>query len=74
MLSNYFKLAYRNLLSNKMVFLINIFGLSIAVGCCITVFLFLKNNWTMDDFHENGERIFIVEYAVDNDGQEQIWG
>ncbi|MCB9087120.1 MAG: ABC transporter permease [Calditrichae bacterium] len=74
MLLNYFKLAYRNLLSNKLVSAINIFGLSIAIASCITVFLFLRNHWTMDNFHQNGEQIFIVEYGMENAGQEQVWG
>ena len=74
MLQNYFKLAVRNLLSNKLVTGINIFGLSIAIGCSIVVFLFLQNHWTMDNFHRNGDRIFIAEYTADNDGREETWG
>ena len=74
MISTYFRLAWRNLLANKTVALINIFGLSIAVACCITVFLFLQNYWTLDNFHEHGERIFVVEYVTETDGEKQIWG
>ncbi len=75
MLTTYFRLAWRNLRANKTVSLINIFGLSIAVACCITVFLFLQNYWTLDNFHENGERIFIVEYVTETEeGETQTWG
>ncbi len=74
MLKNYFKLAYRNLWNNKSIAFINIFGLSIAIATSIAVFLFLQNNWTMDNFHENGDQIYIAEYVVDNNGEEQIWG
>jgi len=74
MIRNYFKLAYRNLLSNKVVSAINIFGLSVAIGCSIVVFLFLQNYWTMDNFHLNGERIFMLEYTVEKNGEEQTWG
>lgn len=74
MISTYFRLAWRNLLANKIVSLINIFGLSIAVACCIAVFLFLQNYWTLDNFHEHGERIFMVEYVTETDGEKQIWG
>ena len=42
MIRNYLKLAYRNLLSNKLVSAINIFGLSVAIGCSIVVFIFIK--------------------------------
>ncbi len=74
MFSTYFRLAWRNLLANKTVTLINVFGLSIAVACCIAVFLFLQNYWTLDNFHKNGERIFMVEYATEIDGEKQFWG
>jgi len=74
MISTYFRLAWRNLLANKTVSLINIFGLSIAVACCITVFLFLQNYWTLDNFHEHGERIFMVEYVTETNGEFQTWG
>lgn len=74
MIRNYFKLAYRNLLSNKIVSAINIFGLSVALACSIVIFLFLQNYWTMDNFHLNGERIFMLEYTVTKDGAQQRWG
>lgn len=74
MISNYLLLAWRNLAANKTVSFINIFGLSVAVACCITVFLFLRNYWTLDNFHVNGDRIFIVEYQTETDGQVQTWG
>lgn len=71
MFLNYLKIAFRNLLRQKTVSIINIFGLSVAVGCSITVFLFLQNYWTLDDFHQNGERIFMVEYVTDTGGEKQ---
>jgi ABC-type antimicrobial peptide transport system permease subunit len=74
MIFSYFILAWRNLTANKTVSCINIFGLSIAVACCVTVFLFLSNYWTLDSFHTNSDRIFIVEYKTEVDGQTQIWG
>lgn len=74
MLSNYLLLAWRSLTANKTVSFINIFGLSIAVACCVTVFLFLKNYWSLDNFHTNGDRIFIVEYQTETNGQSQTWG
>lgn len=74
MIHNYIRLAWRHLLANKTVSFINIFGLSIAVACCISVFLFLQNYWTLDNFHEHGERIFMVEYVTDTNSEEQVWG
>ncbi|MBX7152031.1 ABC transporter permease [bacterium] len=74
MFKNYLKIALRNLFRQKTVSVINIVGLSVAVGCSITVFLFLQNYWTLDGFHKNGERIFIVEYLTNTGGEIQTWG
>lgn len=74
MLTNYFRLAWRHLQANKIVSFINMFGLSIAIACSITVFLFLQNYQALDDFHEHGERIFMVEYVTEENGEPQAWG
>lgn len=74
MLSNFFLLAWRNILARKTIALINVFGLSIAIGTGITVFLFLKNYWSLDDFHRYGDRIFMVEYQTETDAVAQTWG
>lgn len=74
MLKNYFKLAYRTLLRNKTASVINLTGLSIAIACSIVVFLFLQQYWTLDNFHENGDRIFIVEHVVKDNNVQQTWG
>jgi len=74
MFKNYFKIAYRNLWRNKTITFINIFGLSIALATAVVVFLLLQNHWTMDNFHQHADRIYIAEYVVENDGEEQVWG
>lgn len=74
MIRNYLILAYRNLAANKLVSGINILGLSIATACVVVVFLFLQNYWTLDNFHVNGDRIYLVEYQVETDQGVQTWG
>jgi putative ABC transport system permease protein len=74
MLTNYFKLAWRNLLANKLASTINIVGLSVAVACSITVFLILRNYWTLDDFHVNGDRIYMLEYVQKQQDEIQTYG
>lgn len=74
MIVNYFLIALRNLRAQKVVSFINIFGLSVAIGICITVFLFLKNYWNLDIFHTNGGRIFMVEYQTNMNNIPQTWG
>ena len=74
MLKNYFKVAYRNLLKNKLSSAINIFGLSAAIGCSIVVFLFIEDQYGKDAFHENADKIFLVEMLIDRSGRQQLWG
>jgi len=74
MLNNYLLLAYRNLVASKLTSFINIVGLSIAVASAIAVFLILRNFWTLDDFHANGDRIFMVEYTTKTDGEILTFG
>jgi putative ABC transport system permease protein len=56
MLKNYFKIAYRNIIKNRLFSIIDIFGLSMAVGCCIVVFLFVDFYVGMDSFHKMENR------------------
>ena len=74
MLKSYFLLGFRNLLRDKVAASINIVGLSIAVGFCIAVFLLLQMINTYDDFHENGDHIFLVGHSVERFGDLERWG
>lgn len=74
MLKTYFILAYRNLVANRTTSLINVVGLSIALACAITVFLILKNFWTLDSFHTNGDRIYMVEYTREVNNETEVYG
>lgn len=69
MLKNYFKIAWRNLWKNKAFSTINISGLALGLTCSILIFLWVKDEYNVDAFHENGNRIYAVvsrEY-VDKD-------
>jgi putative ABC transport system permease protein len=60
MLRNYLLVAWRNLLRHKGYSLINVAGLAIGIAFCILSFLFIRHEWSYDDFHSNGERIYRV--------------
>ena len=68
MFKNYLKIAWRNLWKNKSFSLINISGLALGLTCSILIFLWVKDEYSVDAFHKNGDRIYTVvsrEY-VDN--------
>lgn len=61
MLKNYLKIAFRNLRKQKLYSLINIFGLTLGITCCIVIYLFIQDEYSYDRFHENSENIYRVE-------------
>ncbi|GAA0878604.1 ABC transporter permease [Algoriphagus jejuensis] len=60
MLKNYLKIAYRNLVKNKVYSSINIFGLTLGFVCCILIMLFVKDELSYDQFIPNKENIHRV--------------
>ena len=74
MLKSYFVIAFRNLIKNRKFAVINILGLSLAIGCAIVAFLFVEQFYDRDTFHENAENIFLVENVIERNGRKQIWG
>src|SRR5258705_1616312 len=60
MIKNYFIIAWRNLWKNKTFSVINIFGLSIGLACCIVMFLFIQHELSFDKFNVNAPHIYRV--------------
>lgn len=60
MFKNYFKVAIRNLLKNKLHSGINIVGLAVAFAASIIIFLFARNELTYDAFHEKRDSIYLI--------------
>lgn len=66
MIRNYLLIAWRNMLAKKSFTVINVFGLSVALTCCLFMVLYLQDELSFDRFNPKGERIVrvIMEYAV----------
>ncbi|MFC1563893.1 ABC transporter permease [candidate division KSB1 bacterium] len=60
MFRNYFKVAIRNILKQKVYSLINISGLTIGMASCFLIYLYVQNELSYDRYHENADRIFRV--------------
>ncbi len=58
MLKNYLKIALRRLAKHKVDSVISIGGLAVGIACCLLLILSVRFEFTYDDFHENGDRIF----------------
>src|SRR5436190_12841828 len=60
MFKNYFKIAWRNLLRNKIFSVIKILGLSIGLTVCMLIFLYTKDEISYDQFHENKAQLYRI--------------
>ena len=60
MFKNYFKTAWRNLMKSKMFSFINILGLTIGITVCMMIYLFIINEFSVDKFNKNSDRIYRV--------------
>ena len=50
--------------------LINIFGLAIGMAVCILLLLWVQDEMSYDNFHQNGDNLFrVIQVGVWNDGE-----
>jgi len=67
MLKNYLKIAWRNLIHNKVYSLINILGLAIGITTCTLISLYVIDEVSYDKHHTDGDRILRVGYEVNGE-------
>ncbi|MGI9202512.1 MAG: ABC transporter permease [Woeseiaceae bacterium] len=60
MLSNYVKIAWRNIVGNPLFSVINILGLAIGLACCIIITIFVRYETSYDKHWDNADRIYRV--------------
>ncbi|HMJ68754.1 MAG TPA: ABC transporter permease [Cyclobacteriaceae bacterium] len=60
MLTNYIKVAMRQLLKNKTFSFINIFGLSVGVACCVLLTMFIQDEFSYEKHFKDHERVYRI--------------
>jgi len=60
MIKNYFIVAIRNILKNKLFSFINIFGLALSMSVGLIVILFTADIMKSDQFNEKKENIYRI--------------
>src|SRR5437762_13257365 len=60
MFKNYFKIAWRNLLRNKIFSVIKILGLSIGLTVCMLIFLYTNDEISFDRFLKNKAQLYRI--------------
>jgi putative ABC transport system permease protein len=73
MLKNYFKIAWRNLVRNKVSSIINIGGLAIGMAVAIQIGLWIYDELSFNKNFDNYHRIARVMQYVTNNGEVQTW-
>lgn len=70
MFYNLIKYSFRSLMKQKFFMFINIVGLSIGLVCAIIIALFIMNELSYDQYHENKDRMYRVILHGKMGGQE----
>jgi len=70
MFKNYLKIALRNMNKNKSYSMINIFGLTLGMACCILIMLWIQDELSFEDFHKKADRIARVVSKINFDSGE----
>ena len=60
MLKNYFLVAWRNMVRNKVFSGINILGLALGMTCSLLIILWIQDERGVDGFHANGPQLYQV--------------
>jgi len=66
MFKNYLKIAFRNLKKNKLDSFISLSGLAIGLASCIILIMYVRFEWSYDNFHENRDSLYrLTEQTTD---------
>jgi putative ABC transport system permease protein len=72
-ITNYLKIAFRNLWRNKGFSAINILGLAIGMASALLILLWIQNEVSYDQFHEKKDRIYNAWNRASFSGALQSW-
>jgi len=62
MFKNYLVTTIRHLSRNKVFTLFNTLGLALGMACCFLIIRFIMHEVSYDQFHENQDRIYRINY------------
>ena len=74
MLKNFLLITLRNMMKNKLFIFINVFGMAVAIACCIVAYFAYEYESTFDGNHTNGEQIYRVSAVREFDEQTTRYG
>ncbi len=60
MIKNHLLITLRSMMKNKMFIIINVFGMGVAIACCIVGYFAYEYDTSFDALHKNKEQIYRV--------------
>ncbi len=75
MFKNYFKVAFRNLLRQKMYSSIKVGGFSLGIAVCLLIALFIRDEFSYDLHITDHEQLYLVvkEFHEDGTAEKYTW-
>jgi putative ABC transport system permease protein len=73
MIKNYFKIAWRNLIKNKVFSFINLGGLSVGMAAVMLIGFWIRDELSFDKYHRNYDRIVQVMQKEKFLGATKVW-
>ncbi|GAB3316750.1 ABC transporter permease [Larkinella ripae] len=70
MLTNYLKIAVRNLLRSKSFSFINILGLSVGMTCCMLLLLYIRSEWSYDKHQQYADNLYLLGQELLSNGKD----
>jgi len=68
MIKNYLKIAWRNLLNQRLFSVINIGGLATGLAVCMMIMMYVAHEMSYDRFNKDAGRIFIPNQTITSGG------
>ncbi|HEY4337833.1 MAG TPA: ABC transporter permease, partial [Puia sp.] len=72
MLTNFLKIAWRNLMKSKIFSFINIFGLAAGLTCCMLISIYLLHETSYDRYQKDVHQLYQMETTFQFQGKEQV--
>jgi putative ABC transport system permease protein len=73
MIRNYFIVAWRNLVKDKLISFINISGLTLGISVCLLISLFIYDELSYDTFGNNYEQVYRLESTFKSETKTTNW-
>jgi len=74
MIKNYLLITLRSLAKNKLFILINVFGMGIAIACCVVAYVNWEYAAKWDKSQSNADKIYRVQLVREFQGKTERYG